>query len=142
MGIISGLENMAKNAMGYGRLRKEAQGIKTLASGLSSAQKAAREETFQEALSRLNLTEQDIESREREFKRLVVVFAALGIGVLMYFIYAVTQKALIASLGSLGIFFFVLGQLFRYHFWLFQIRQRRLGCTFKEWFRDLIGKTV
>lgn len=142
MGIISGLQNMISNSLGYGRLKKNAQGIKSIAAGLTTTQEATREETFEEALVRLNLTPQDIEKREREFKRLVMIFSILGIVVLGYFIFSVTQKALIASLGSLGIFFFILAQLFRYHFWLFQIRQKRLGCTFKEWLRDLIGKNT
>ena len=142
MGIISALEKMAKNAIGYARLKKQTQGIKAVAEKLFSTQKAHREETFEEALARLNLTEQDIEKRAHEFKRLVIVFGVIGTGVLIYFVYAVTQKAVIASLGSMGIFFFVLAQLFRYHFWLFQIRQKRLGCTFKEWLRDLVGKSV
>lgn len=140
MGIISGLEDMAKKAMGFGGLKKNAQGIRAIASGLVVTQRPVREETFEEALIRLNLTEQDIEKRESEFKRLVIIFALIGLGVLLYFIYAVTQKAWIASLGSIGIFLVVLAQLFRYHFWLFQIRQKRLGCTFKEWLRDLVSK--
>jgi len=28
---------------------------------------------------------------------------------------------------------YVLTQAFRYHFWLFQLRNRKLGCTLSEW---------
>ena|SRR5579872_3984403 len=142
MGIIAGLENLAKKAVGFSGLRKNAQAIGAVAVSLTTIQKPGREETFEEAMTRLNLTPQDIQNREREFKRLVIVFCLLGVGVLAYFVYSVTQKALIASLGSMGIFFFIVAHVFRYHFWLFQIRQKRLGCTFKEWFRYLIGKNV
>ncbi len=140
MGIISGLQNMASNALGYNRLKNEAQGLRSIAAGLTKTPEPVREESFEEALVRLNLTPQDIAKREQEFKRLVIVFSSISICVFGYFIYSLTQKAVIASLGSLGIFFFLLAQVFRYHFWLFQIRQKRLGCTFKEWLHNLMGK--
>jgi intracellular multiplication protein IcmV len=140
MGIISGLSNMVTNALGYDSIKKSAQGIKSMAGELTTAQKAQRKETFEEALVRLNLTEEDIEKRRQEFQKLFRIFSIFGVGLLCYLVYAIFSKAIIASLGTVGILLFVIAQLFRYDFWLFQIREKRLGCTFKEWFNDLVGK--
>src|SRR5687768_14450979 len=103
MGIVSGLKNMAVNALGYKTLKTQTNALKTTVVTLLSPQKASRKETFEEALVRLNLTEEDIQKRTQEFKRLLTIFGLLGILIAIYLIYALIEKAWIASLGTLGI---------------------------------------
>ncbi len=37
---------------------------------------------------------------------------------------------------SLSFSFLCLIFTFRYHFWLYQMKRKKLGCTFTEWYRD------
>jgi len=41
-------------------------------------------------------------------------------------------------LTSLAITSLCLNNYFRYSFWLFQMKHRKLGCSFKEWFNNKI----
>lgn len=92
------------------------------------------QETFEEALVRMNLTEQDLADRVREFTFMCRFNLLLTLLVLSYTVYMALFGSFIASLIALCLSFWCAVQAFRYHFWVFQIRQRRLGCTFKEWF--------
>ena len=100
--------------------------------------KTEREETFEQALARLNLTEADIIDRKHEFTRLFNLFATLSLILLTYGIYLAFQGNYMGFAMCFGLTIFSIGQSFRYHFWLFQIKQRKLGCTFQEWFNGKI----
>lgn len=98
-------------------------------------------ESFSQAMARLQLTEADILMRQSALLRLVylmLMFAGLAFA---YACYLLWQHAW----HSGGFTFVVLGLAltlaFRYHFWYFQIKQRKLGCSFQEWFHQgLLGR--
>lgn len=116
--LVSFNKNLAKNAR-----------------GIFKPQQAKRQETFEEAASRLKLTEVDIQRRMREFLHLAIGFAALALLVLAYTVYLFWCGDIAAGmLGSL-VTLITLTQVFRYHFWYFQMKKRKLGCTFKEWLK-------
>jgi intracellular multiplication protein IcmV len=101
--------------------------------GLFTAQRPARVETFAEAVKRLRLTEQDLAATYRNYLIFTGVFLLLGfatIGFGVYLLLAHTVFGAILSLPTAGLFFV---NAFRYHFWAFQIKHRKLGCTFAEW---------
>ena len=101
-----------------------------------------KKETFEEALHRLNITETAIQERRILFHRFSIFFLILSIGMLIYTIYCFTNLYIQAGLISLGIFCALLGFAFKYNFWSFQIKQRKLGCTFDEWLHcGLLGKS-
>ena len=104
-------------------------------------QKAKRTETFEEAMVRLRLSKADISQRTQEFKRLFIIFLVIFIVLLSYTVYLLSEGSIRPGLVSLVLTFIVLAQIFRYHFWLFQIKQRKLGCTLREWFwQGLLGR--
>ena len=97
-------------------------------------QEATRTETFAEAMQRLNLTEADLEERSHRFLLYAYLFllcACLSVVYGFYLLFAVASYAgFVLSLAVTALF---LAQAFRFHFWFFQIKFRKLGCTFKEW---------
>jgi len=100
-------------------------------------------ESFEDALIRLRLTEADIEARRKEFRRLVVFFSLITLALLAYDIYQFSQGHIRAGILVSVLTSIALVQVFRYHFWLFQIKQRKLGCTVREWFwTGLLGKSL
>jgi intracellular multiplication protein IcmV len=105
-------------------------------------QKASRSETFEQALKRLELTEDDINDRKREFKRLVATFLAISLAVICYGFYLALTGNVFSAFVTLALSLFSLSQAFKYHFWLFQIKHRKLGCTLKEWFNDKVFEDI
>ncbi len=108
--------------------------------GLFSLPKPQKKETFEEAMTRLNLTEKEVKHRGQLYRYYAIAFAILGIFTLLYSFYHLFINFYFISwlLGTsvAGIFF---AQAFRYDFWSFQIRKRKLGATFTEWKRAYMG---
>ena len=103
---------------------------------------AKTEESFEEALLRLKLTPADLIQRSKEFTRLMKVWIFLFFLSISYGIYLFYNHDFRGFFPCLGISIIILTQIFRYHFWLFQIKQRRLGCGFRDWLGSqfIIGK--
>lgn len=96
--------------------------------------KPATEETFEQAIQRLNLTEADLAARAKRFKQLTIFWIVIFFTIFFYSIYLAWQGSLPGFIASIGLSVFTLVQCFRNHFWLFQIKQRKLGCSLSEWF--------
>ena len=115
------------------QIRENGHSILQMAKDVFVPGKATRQETFEEAMNRLNLTEEDIKKRTIEFNRLIAIMLTLFFLIISYGIYLAWQGSWSGFLPCISMSLFVLGLAFRYHFWLFQIKQRKLGCTFREW---------
>lgn len=106
---------------------------------LATPQKAKFSETFEEAMIRLELTEKDLASRKKEFTRLFYLFMVIGLFIIGYAVYMAYLGHFGACLISFCLAGFSFTQAFKWHFWLFQLRNRKLGCSVKEW---LDGKVI
>ncbi len=99
-------------------------------------------ETFQDVQARLKLSVQDLQQRVLLFKRFSLFFLLLSILMLIYAVYCFLMLNFQAGLVSVGIASALLGFAFKYHFWSFQFKQRKLGCTFDEWLHHgLLGRS-
>ena len=143
MGIVSGIKSMFNIStwMGTQQLKNQTKALNDVAQSLITPASPKYNESFDQALVRLKLTEDDLAHRTHEFKRLIAVFSFITFCLLLYFLYLLVEHAWLASAGCFGIMLVMIGQIFRYHFWLYQIRERKLGCTFREWLHSLGGKT-
>lgn len=103
--------------------------------------KATHTETFEEAIRRFNLTEERIQQRIKQFKLYTSIFFGCALLLLGYLIYLLIVSAYMAFFATLGLMLLMLGQAFRYHFWVYQMTQRRLGCSFSEWFKNSFSRT-
>lgn len=112
-----------------------------LVKNLVTPKKATRKETFEQALERLNITEADLVQRQKEFTRLLYLFLTLASLIIGYAIYMIIKGYAIVSLIAFCISLYTLSQAFHFHFWLFQMKNRKLGCTLKEWFHSKINVT-
>lgn len=89
-----------------------------------------------DVMIKLSLSEKDIEARKKSFFRMSIILFALSILIFIYTMYYLLyQEYLVVIIGTvvtmLGLSF-----SFRYHFWYFQLKKGKLGCTFQEWFRE------
>lgn len=96
---------------------------------------------FQEQMLRFNLTEDEIISREKGLYRLSLLMILFAFCLCIYFIYQLIYGSILAIIVTFILIFVALVMAFRYHFWYYQIKQRKLGCTIKEWYRKgLLGE--
>ena len=94
-------------------------------------------ETFEEAMVRLQLTEDDLKQRQIEFKRLLIIYLCVAVLIFCYSVWiAYAYRNFYGFCIGFSLTIYVLTQAFRYHFWLFQIKNKKLGCTLRDWFLD------
>lgn len=94
------------------------------------------EQTFDEALRQYNVDEEALLKKRNGLFRLSMLMCLVAVGFLFYSLYlAAYEGSWHATLLSLVVMMLALVLAFRYHFWFFQIKQRKLGCTFQEWFK-------
>lgn len=108
---------------------------------LFKPKKARYSETFEQAMERLALTDEDLEQRKREFIRLTIAFIVIAILLLGYGAYWLFHGKAWITLIATFLSMYAFSQAFRFHFWLFQLRNKKLGCTFSEWFNSQIHAT-
>lgn len=98
-------------------------------------------ESFSEAQRRLKLTEDSITARGRALLRTSLLMACLAILLFCYAIYHFIWGTIHSGVLSLSLSVVSIAFAFRYHFWYFQITQRKLGCNLRDWVRKgLMGK--
>ena len=125
-------------------ITQHAKEIRSLAKSLfARSDEVFNEETFEEAKLRYNLSEKDLAIRAKNFKRLAIFFFVLAVGVFLYGLYHTFWLFnFLAGIACFGIACGLLGFFIKYHFWYFQIKQRKLGFTLKEWFEyGILGKS-
>lgn len=97
-------------------------------------------ESFDEVIKRYGLTEQDLRARMRSYFRVAVLCAALGVLALLWMVYLFTKGMILPGFVALALASLMFSYGFREHFQYFQIQQRRLGCTVREWFSSFISR--
>ncbi len=104
-------------------------------------QKSVKAESFKDVTAKLDIDDENLLVKQKALLRLsllMVVVAGLMFGYAGYQLFYGSFKAVIVSLVVTLI---ALTLAFRYHFWYYQIKHRKLGCTFDEWFRQgLLGE--
>ena len=97
-------------------------------------------ESFEAAQARLSLTDEQLATRQQSLFRVSLLMLVLA-GLL--FCYAVYQFLFGSMLGVLltGVVILIaLTLAFRYHFWFFQMKEKKLGCSWKIWlYEGLLG---
>jgi intracellular multiplication protein IcmV len=93
----------------------------------------AQTESFEQAKKRLRLTEEDIEETEKNYYFFAMLFLAVGVVLLGMGIYLLIDGVFGGFLLAVAIAAVVFAQAFRNHFYYFQMKHRKLGCTFSEW---------
>lgn len=90
-------------------------------------------ETFEEAKDRLSLNEDDIKTASDNYFLFALIFLAAGAVVFCFSLYLLFTGSFSGFLLAFALSVFLFGQTFRNHFLYFQIKHRKLGCTYEEW---------
>lgn len=145
MGFFSNLKNTSSYVvnlkvgkwLGFDQLKTTTTSILNLGQNVFTPQQANYVETFDEALKRLNITEQELDQRRKEFVRLMIIYLLIAAGVFAYSIFIVFKfKNIMGFIMGFAITLYALSHAFKYHFWIFQIKHKKLGCSLKDWYLD------
>ena len=122
--------------MNWQGLKENHQKIKRLAQIVLTPQRVqTTQETFAEAVARLGLDEATITARQQYFKQLAMCYLVLAALLFAYMLYlAIIVQTFLGVLMTLVAIWVVLVLAFRQHFWYIQMKVRRLGLNFTEWF--------
>jgi intracellular multiplication protein IcmV len=124
--------------MGWDVIKSSSRYVYNIGKSLFVPQEAAGNESFEEALARLHLTEADLKIRQQEFMRLFLIYTAIGVAIILYSIYLFYALSFMGGLLALVVASLSFAVAFRYHFWVFQMKQRKLGCSVREWWQSKI----
>ena len=103
---------------------------------------SAPTESFSAAQKRLHLTDKQLIEQKNSLFRLSLLMFIIGCLLFIYMLHNLFYAHFLAAGLSIVVLLMALVLAFRYHFWYFQIKQQKLGCTLKEWFHQgLMGKT-
>ncbi len=101
----------------------------------------AKPETFERAMKRQGISEAALAETKKTYKNFSYVFCLLGIIDLLYTFYLLFfHFSILGFLLGISTSLLFFGQAFRFDFWAYQIEKRKLGVTFAEWKRHLLGK--
>jgi intracellular multiplication protein IcmV len=124
----------------YEGLKNQNITIITAIKSLFSSPPAEHTETFEQAKKRLGLTEEEIQASANRYRLYAIAFFILGLIIFIYTFYILfvhfTLIGFILGLSVSGLFF---AYAFKYDFWAFQIKRRKLGASFAEWKRHILG---
>ncbi len=122
---------------GYDSVKATSENILDIGRSIFQAEHAETSETFEEAMKRLNLTEADLKARITEFTKLMIIYMLVAALIFAYCLYIVfVHKNVLGFFMGFFITIYALTFAFRYHFWIYQIKHRKLGCSIREWFMD------
>lgn len=125
--------------LGYSELKNYNRIIWSNLKELATPAKPGRTESFEEAMQRLNVTETDIQKTSENYLFYAIIF--VGIAALAFavgFILLIRYHTFSGFILAIACTAILLAFAFRFHFWHFQIKQRKLGCTFDEWWKGAV----
>lgn len=125
-----------KRMLGWDQLKGSASNAYSAARDVwdrDKHRKTVRQETFEQAVARLKLSESDLARRQKSFFRTSLLFLSIAVLVFLYAVNLFLSGLLLATFISLVLVAMALALAYRDHFWYTQMKHRRLGLTFKNW---------
>ena len=98
-------------------------------------QTSTSEESFLAAKKKLEISDEMLLKQQNSLLRLSLLMLGFAVLMLIYVVYQLIQHSFFGVVVSLIVMCLALVFAFRYHFWYFQVKTRKLGCTLTEWFR-------
>ena len=121
--------------MGLDEIKSTGKNIGDLAKDVFTIKEAEHDDTFERAAARLDLKDEEIQKRAKSFLQLATIYVLFGVALFAYAIYLGFWKFYILPtfmtfmLSALSFAF-----AYREHFWYFQMKTKKLGQTYKDWF--------
>lgn len=99
-------------------------------------QKVEERMSFEAVKKQLNLSDGELFQRQKGLLRLSILMLVIAFLIFVYDVYLFLVGGYLGGLLGLVIMLIALALAFRYHFWYFQIKERKLGCSIQEWYKQ------
>lgn len=143
MGVGRYVKNTVKNNTNirkwsaWDAIADNARVIASLAKGLKGPDLSAAPavtQTFDEMAEQYGFTEDKLRVRMKLHFRVAFFCLLLALVALVWVVVLLFKLMFLSSIVALSVAMLMFSYAFREHFYYFQIKQRRLNCTMKEWF--------
>ncbi len=143
MGFFSGFKKIASQVVDV-RVDRWAnlQGNKdtalyffNLARKLLKSAPPSKLDDFERVVEEQALTNAVLQEKSEKYKALAMLFVFFAGLLFLYTIILICLGNFMGTCISAALIIYALSQAFRFHFWYFQISQRKLGCSLSEWYR-------
>lgn len=134
-GIFIPFRNI-KKLVGWNQFKESTQNIGESAVNIFNIKKKTEvvKETYEQAVKRLNLSQEDIEKRKGNFFKTAILYLVIAAILFVYALNLLFSGMFLATLIALVLIVMAVALAYREHFWYTQMKQQRLGLSFKEWF--------
>lgn len=126
--------------IGAQTLRVHHQALWTALKNIFVPTKPVRVETFEQAMQRLNLTEDNIQTSAKRYHYIAIVFFGLGLLVFFHAFYLLFKGEWLSFFLGIAATSLFWAYSFKYDFWSLQMKRRQLGLTFSDWKKTLLNK--
>jgi intracellular multiplication protein IcmV len=98
-------------------------------------------ETFEEAMLRLQISEEEISKRRKYFFYYFLIYGFVTIAAIIYWIHLLNSKSsFLALVVGFIISIMMLVYTAKEHYWYMQMKLRKLNCTYKDWLAFICGR--
>ncbi len=132
-----------KQWMGFNNLKQSTNAIYGMYKDLKPKQTNSKTDpqgqlqSFEELMAQNGITEQELNRRTRNSFRAFIVYLLCLIVVTIYSLFLLLGKHYETALFNGVLVLVFISFTFREHFNYFQMKEHRLGCTFKDWLSAL-----
>ena len=124
--------------MGLNQLKRQTNFLLELIKPIFKPRITTHTDTFEAALQRFNIKEEELENIKKRYIYYTLFYSAVGLLCIIYTGYLFFYKHLFAGIVMILISMMVFLKAFSTHFWYFEIKNRKLGCTLREWLNGQI----
>lgn len=121
-------------------LRDTSENIVETFNDIKNVRIPTQQETFEEAMVRLALDENAIKNRMRQCLFAAWLYFSIAVLLLLYAGYLLITYRFFGTIVALIISTITLTLAYREGFWYFQMKVRKLGCTFVEFIAFITGR--
>jgi intracellular multiplication protein IcmV len=135
--IFAGILNVnLKGWLGFNQIKKSSMQTKDMLVKTFTVQQSVEKKTFAEAMRDLNLTENDLEKKSITLQRLTNIYLIISCCIFLYSLALAYNGLFYQFIVGLSLTVLSLANCFKYSYFRFQIRHKKLGISLKEWFTE------
>jgi intracellular multiplication protein IcmV len=121
---------------GYRDLKKQSKSLYYAIKPAYTVKEDVNPESFEEAKTRLGLSDDDLKERARALHQHSFFYVCASILATLYFFYLLYGLDLWAAFITILIAILTTIRYLHCRFWIYQIQNKRLGCSIGDWLSD------
>ena len=128
-----------KRWMNWDKLKQDSKSLYIMSKSVLNVDEDGVNETFDEAIERFKLTEAHIKQAQKHYYNYTVMYVVTALLCVLYTFFLFFDNHFMAGIIAFLLAIFVFVKALQTHFLYFQIKNRKLGCSVKEWFNNKVN---